>query len=56
MTGLESLAFDGVGELEAFYTSGGTSTLPDSYFGVVENLDYKTIRYWSSWRNWFALR
>ncbi len=45
MTGLESLAFDGVGELEAFYTSGGTSTLPDSYFGVVENLDYKTIRY-----------
>ncbi len=45
MTGLEDLKFDGVGELEAFYTSGGTSTLPDSYFGSVDSLDYKTIRY-----------
>lgn len=45
MTGLESLEFDGIGELEAFYTSGGTSTLPDTYQGVVDFLDYKTIRY-----------
>ncbi|HDL03053.1 MAG TPA: saccharopine dehydrogenase [candidate division Zixibacteria bacterium] len=45
MTGLEELEFDGIGSLEAFYTSGGTSTLPDTYKGVVDFLDYKTIRY-----------
>jgi lysine 6-dehydrogenase len=45
MTALETLSFDGVGEFEAFYTSGGTSTLPDSYAGRVDFLDYKTIRY-----------
>ena len=31
--------------LEAFYTSGGTSTLVKSLAGQVRNLDYKTIRY-----------
>jgi lysine 6-dehydrogenase len=45
MTGLESLEFDGIGELEAFYTSGGTSTLPETYKGIIDFLDYKTIRY-----------
>jgi lysine 6-dehydrogenase len=45
MTGLELLEFDGIGKLEAFYTSGGTSTLPDTYEGKVDFLDYKTIRY-----------
>jgi lysine 6-dehydrogenase len=45
MTGLEELNFDGVGQLEAFYTSGGSSTLPDTYGGQVDFLDYKTIRY-----------
>lgn len=45
MTGLELLEFDGIGKLEAFYTSGGTSTLPDTYQGKVNFLDYKTIRY-----------
>lgn len=45
MNSVEKLEFDGVGELEAFYTSGGTSTLPSTYEGKVENLDYKTIRY-----------
>lgn len=45
MTGLELLEFDGIGKFEAFYTSGGTSTLPDSYLGKVDFLDYKTIRY-----------
>lgn len=45
MTGLEELEFDGVGQLEAFYTSGGSSTLPDTYGGRIESLDYKTIRY-----------
>ncbi|RME21031.1 MAG: saccharopine dehydrogenase [Candidatus Zixiibacteriota bacterium] len=45
MTAVEQLTFDGVGELEAFYTSGGTSTLPDTYEGQIDFLDYKTIRY-----------
>ncbi len=33
------------GELEAFTTSGGTSTLVDTYQGRLKELDYKTIRY-----------
>ena len=33
------------GKLEAFNTSGGTSTLPQTYKNKVKNLDYKTIRY-----------
>lgn len=45
MTGVEKLEFDGIGHLEAFYTSGGTSTLPDTYEGRIDFLDYKTIRY-----------
>ncbi len=45
MTDVESLSFDGLGEFEAFYTSGGTSTLPDTYEGTIDFLDYKTIRY-----------
>lgn len=45
MTGLEQLDFDGIGELEAFYTSGGVSTLPDTFRDQIEFLDYKTIRY-----------
>jgi lysine 6-dehydrogenase len=46
LTGLEQLYFPPpFGELEAFYTSGGTSTLPLTYEGKIKNLDYKTIRY-----------
>lgn len=45
MSALEELEFDGIGKLEAFYTSGGTSTLPDTYENRVDFLDYKTIRY-----------
>ena len=45
MTELESLSFDGFPALEAFQTSGGTSTLPDSFLGKIRELDYKTIRY-----------
>lgn len=45
MSGVELLEFDGIGKLEAFYTSGGTSTLPDSFLGKIDFLDYKTIRY-----------
>lgn len=45
MTEIESLAFDSFPPLEAFQTSGGTSTLPDSFLGKIRELDYKTIRY-----------
>jgi lysine 6-dehydrogenase len=45
MTEIESLAFDGFPQLEAFQTSGGTSTLPDTFLGQIKELDYKTIRY-----------
>ena len=45
MTELESLEFDGFPTLEAFQTSGGTSTLVDTFQGKVRELDYKTIRY-----------
>lgn len=45
MTELESLSFDNFPALEAFQTSGGTSTLPDTFLGKIKELDYKTIRY-----------
>ena len=45
MTEIEELAFDGFPPLEAFQTSGGTSTLPDTFLGRIRELDYKTIRY-----------
>jgi lysine 6-dehydrogenase len=45
MTELEQLEFEGFPPLEAFQTSGGTSTLPDTFLGKVRELDYKTIRY-----------
>jgi lysine 6-dehydrogenase len=42
----ESLEFPApYGTLEAFTTSGGTSTLVDTYRNRLNNLDYKTIRY-----------
>ncbi|HRI04551.1 MAG TPA: saccharopine dehydrogenase C-terminal domain-containing protein [Pyrinomonadaceae bacterium] len=45
MTEIEQLSFEGFPPLEAFQTSGGTSTLPDTFLGKVNELDYKTIRY-----------
>ncbi|MEO6334436.1 MAG: saccharopine dehydrogenase C-terminal domain-containing protein [Pyrinomonadaceae bacterium] len=45
MTETEELSFEGFPPLEAFQTSGGTSTLPDTFLGKIEELDYKTIRY-----------
>jgi len=45
LTEVESLSFEGFPPLEAFQTSGGTSTLPDSFHGKLRELDYKTIRY-----------
>jgi lysine 6-dehydrogenase len=47
MTELESLSFgeEPFTNLEAFQTSGGTSTLVETFLGKVRDLDYKTIRY-----------
>jgi lysine 6-dehydrogenase len=46
MTELESLTFpEPFGKMEAFQTSGGTSTLVETFLGKVRDLDYKTIRY-----------
>ncbi len=41
---IEFVQFEGFGELEAFHTSGGTSTLIDT-FSDIETLEYKTLRY-----------
>lgn len=46
MTEVEPLEFpQPFGTMEAFQTSGGTSTLPETFFGRVQELDYKTVRY-----------
>ncbi|MCK5390520.1 MAG: saccharopine dehydrogenase NADP-binding domain-containing protein, partial [Candidatus Thorarchaeota archaeon] len=46
LVGFEEITFpEPFGKLEAFNTSGGTSTLPQTYLGKVNELDYKTIRY-----------
>jgi len=46
LTEIEEIEFpEPFGKLEAFQTSGGTSTLPKTFLGKVKELDYKTIRY-----------
>lgn len=46
LSGIEEKDFVGeFGVLEAFHTSGGSSTLPDTYEGEIDSLDYKTLRY-----------
>lgn len=42
---LEAVTWDGLPPLEAFTTSGGTSTCPWTFEGRLESYDYKTIRY-----------
>jgi len=44
LEGLETFVLDGV-EYEAFNTSGGLGTLPDTLLGKARNVDYKSIRY-----------
>jgi len=34
-----------VGELEAFHTAGGLSTMAERYEGKIPNMEYKTLRY-----------
>lgn len=45
LTGLETVRFPGFPPLEAFYTSGGASTLPETFAGKIRDLDEKTVRY-----------
>ncbi len=46
LIGFEQVEFpEPYGKLEAFNTSGGSSTMPLTYEGKVANLDYKTLRY-----------
>ena len=45
LTEVERLTFPQFGPLEAFHTSGGSSTLPRTFAGKLRTLDYKTIRY-----------
>ena len=42
---IEALDFPGVGELEAFHTAGGLSTMAQRYEGKVPTMEYKTLRY-----------
>lgn len=43
---VEAVLFpDPVGELEAFHTAGGLSTMPWTYQGKVRVMEYKTLRY-----------
>jgi lysine 6-dehydrogenase len=44
LTGLEDIKFVGFPKLEAFYTHGGISNLPNTLSGI-NTLEYKTIRY-----------
>lgn len=45
LTEVESLEIDQLGTMEAFVTSGGTSTAPYTFQGKVPNYEYKTIRW-----------
>lgn len=42
---LEEIEIDGLGRMEAFTTSGGTSTAPYTFQDRVRNYEYKTIRF-----------
>src|SRR5215813_3363965 len=41
----EPVAFDQLGELEAFHTAGGLSTMAFRYEGKIPAMEYKTLRY-----------
>jgi lysine 6-dehydrogenase len=45
LTEVEALEFDDLGPLEAFVTSGGTSTVPYTLEGRLETYENKTLRY-----------
>jgi lysine 6-dehydrogenase len=41
----EPVTFESLGELEAFHTAGGLSTMPFRYEGKIPTMEYKTLRY-----------
>jgi lysine 6-dehydrogenase len=42
---IEHIDFPGIGELEAFHTAGGLSTMAQRYEGKIPTMEYKTLRY-----------
>ena len=44
LTDIENIILDGK-EYEAFYTSGGIGSLATTYQNIIQNMDYKSIRY-----------
>lgn len=42
---IEHLDFPGIGQLEAFHTAGGLSTMAQRYEGKIPTMEYKTLRY-----------
>lgn len=56
LTEPEMVTFDGLGEFEAFVTSGGTSTVPYSLEGVLEVYENKTLRYPGHYRQFKAFK
>ncbi len=59
MSGIERITFNdskiGKLEMEAAYTSGGSSTLTKTFKGRIGDLDYKTIRYPGHWKKMIFL-
>ncbi|MBL8163160.1 MAG: saccharopine dehydrogenase NADP-binding domain-containing protein [Anaerolineae bacterium] len=45
LTEPETIEFDGIGQFDAFVTSGGTSTVPYAYEGILQVYENKTLRY-----------
>lgn len=56
LTELEHVSFDGIGTLEAFVTSGGTSTLPYALEGTLDTFENKTCRYPGHYESFRAFR
>ncbi len=52
----ETLSFEGLGEVEAFTTSGGTSTCPWTYEGQINTYEYKTVRYKGHYEKFKAMK
>ena len=56
LTELEHVVFDGLGTLEAFVTSGGTSILPYALEGTLDTFENKTCRYPGHFERFRAFR
>ncbi|MBE0690528.1 MAG: saccharopine dehydrogenase NADP-binding domain-containing protein [Anaerolineae bacterium] len=56
LTEPETIEFDGIGSFEAFVTSGGTSTVPYTYEGILQVYENKTLRYPGHYRQFKAFK